>query len=71
LGVTFFTILLLVYHFKQRIINIELRTDKMFEIVNNIVESENKKYEPDFAERTTTPHTHGVIEHTTPMAETR
>jgi hypothetical protein len=37
----------------------------MFEIVNNIVsEIENKKYEPDFAERTTTPHTHGVIEHT-------
>jgi hypothetical protein len=38
----------------------------MFEIVNNIV-SENEN--TIFAERTTT-HTHGVIEHTTPMAET-
>jgi hypothetical protein len=42
----------------------------MFEIVNNIVSEMKIKNEPDFAERTTT-HTHGVIEHTTPMAETQ
>jgi hypothetical protein len=37
LGITFVLILLLVYHFKQRITSIEKRSDTMFEIINNIV----------------------------------
>jgi len=38
LGITFVLILLLVYHFKQRITSIEKRSDTMFEIINNIVQ---------------------------------
>jgi hypothetical protein len=37
LGITFVLILLLVYHFKQRISAIEQKTDTMLEIINNIV----------------------------------
>lgn len=37
LGITFILILLLVYHFKQRISTLEQKHDTMFEIVNNIV----------------------------------
>jgi len=37
LGITFVLILLLVYHFKQRISVIEQKTDTMLEIINNIV----------------------------------
>jgi len=37
LGITFVLILLLVYHFKQRIISLEKKSDTMFEIINNIV----------------------------------
>jgi hypothetical protein len=37
LGITFVLILLLVYHFKQRISTIEQKTDTMLEIINNIV----------------------------------
>lgn len=37
LGITFVLILLLVYHFKQRIITIEQKSETMFEIINNIV----------------------------------
>lgn len=37
LGITFVLILLLVYHFKQRLNEMEQKSDKMFEIVNTIV----------------------------------
>lgn len=37
LGITFVLILLLVYHFKQRLTDMEQKSDKMFEIVNTIV----------------------------------
>lgn len=37
LGITFVLILLLVYHFKQRLNSIEQKNDTMFEIINNIV----------------------------------
>jgi hypothetical protein len=37
LGITFVLILLLVYHFKQRISVIEQKSDTMLEIVNNVV----------------------------------
>lgn len=38
LGITFVLILLLVYHFKQRMSSLEEKGDTMFEIINNIVE---------------------------------
>lgn len=37
LGISFILIVLLVYHFKSRIIALETKTDTMFEIINNIV----------------------------------
>jgi len=37
LGITFILILLLVFHFKQRLANLEQKNDTMFEIINNIV----------------------------------
>jgi hypothetical protein len=37
LGITFVLILLLVYHFKQRINSIEQKNETMFEIINNVV----------------------------------
>ena len=37
LGITFVLILLLVYHFKQRVTSIEQKGNTMFEIINNIV----------------------------------
>jgi len=37
LGITFVLILLLVYHFKQRMVILEQKGDTMFEIINNIV----------------------------------
>jgi hypothetical protein len=64
LGITFVLILLLVYHFKQRIFTLEQKTDTMFEIINNIVKElsnlkfsfvqqfqyANEKDEPSFRE---------------------
>ena len=38
LGITFVLILLLVYHFKQRLNIIEQKNDTMFDIINNIVQ---------------------------------
>jgi cobalamin biosynthesis protein CobT len=38
LGITFVLILLLVYHFKQRISSLEHKCDTMFEIINNVVQ---------------------------------
>jgi len=37
LGITFLLIIMLVYHFKQRIVALEHKHDTMFEIVNNVV----------------------------------
>jgi len=37
LGITFVLILLLVYHFKQRMVILEQKGDTMFEIINNVV----------------------------------
>jgi hypothetical protein len=37
LGITFILILLLVFHFKQRMSDLENKTETMFEIINNIV----------------------------------
>lgn len=37
LGITFVLILLLVYHFKQRMSSLEQKCDTMFEIINNMV----------------------------------
>ena len=37
LGITFVLILLLVYHFKQRLTALENKSDTVFEIINNIV----------------------------------
>jgi hypothetical protein len=42
LGITFLLILLLVYHFKQRISNAESKQDTMFEIINNLVQEVSK-----------------------------
>ena len=41
LGITFILILLIVYHFKQRMTNLEQKSDTMFEIINNIVKELN------------------------------
>ena len=38
LGITFVLILLLVYHFKQRLSSLENKCDTMFEIINNVVQ---------------------------------
>jgi hypothetical protein len=38
LGITFILILLLVFHFKQRISTLEQKNETMFEIINNIVQ---------------------------------
>ena len=38
LGITFVLILLLVYHFKQRLSTLEQKCDTMFEIINNVVQ---------------------------------
>jgi hypothetical protein len=38
LGITFVLILLLVYHFKQRLSAIEEKSDTMFDIINNVVQ---------------------------------
>jgi hypothetical protein len=37
LGITFILILLLVFHFKQRITSVEKKNETMFDIINNIV----------------------------------
>jgi hypothetical protein len=41
LGITFILILLLVFHFKQRMSDLEEKTETMFEIINNIVKEIN------------------------------
>ena len=41
LGITFVLVLLLVYHFKQRVSGLEHKCDTMFEIINDIVKQMN------------------------------
>ena len=41
LAITFILIILLVYHFKQRIVSLEQKNDTMFEIINNVVKELN------------------------------
>ena len=41
LGITFVLILLLVYHFKQRMTSLEQKCDTMFEIINDVVKELN------------------------------
>jgi len=41
LGITFVLILLLVYHFKQRMTGLEQKCDTMFEIINDVVKELN------------------------------
>jgi hypothetical protein len=45
LGITFILILLLVFHFKQRVADLEEKTTTMFEIINNIVKELNSTKE--------------------------
>jgi len=67
LVVTFLLILLVVYHFKNRVSTMEQRCDTMFEIMNNIVQElnllrRNQKMSFDGGEHTSMPPTH-AIEH--------
>ena len=41
LGITFVLILLLIYHFKQRLTASESKQDTMFEIINNLAQELN------------------------------
>ena len=41
LAITFLLMLLLVYHFKQRLVSSEQKQDTMFEIINNLVSEIN------------------------------
>jgi hypothetical protein len=59
LGITFLLILLLVYHFKQRITNNEQQLNTMFELVNNVVqEINNIKASVALMNRPSTPYPH-------------
>ena len=67
LVVTFLLILLVVYHFKNRVSTMEQRCDTMFEIMNNIVQElnllrRNQKMSFDGGEHTSMSPTH-AIEH--------
>ena len=61
LGITFLLILLLVYHFKQRIVANETKQDHMFELINNIVqEINNIKTSVALMNRPSTPYPHNL-----------
>lgn len=61
LGITFLLILLLVYHFKQRIVANEAKQDQMFELINNIVqEINNIKTSVALMNRPSTPYPHNL-----------
>ena len=61
LAITFLLILLLVYHFKQRIIATETKQDHMFELINNIVqEINNIKTSVSLLNRPSTPYPHNL-----------
>tara|TARA_B100001287_G_scaffold270997_1_gene270628 strand:- start:38128 stop:38751 length:624 start_codon:yes stop_codon:yes gene_type:complete len=61
LGITFLLILLLVYHFKQRIMTAESKQDTMFEIINNLAqEIHNIKTTVALMNRPSTPYPHNL-----------
>ena len=61
LGITFLLMLLLVYHFKQRLITAETKQDTMFEIINGLVqEIQTIKGVISLANRPHTPYPHNV-----------
>ena len=56
LGITFILILLLVYHFKQRLSNLEQKSDTMLDIVNNVVKEMGVIKVLASSRQTTQPH---------------
>lgn len=62
LGISFVLILLLVYHFKQRLITAEGKLDTMFEIINNLAqELSNVKSVIVHNNRPSTPFPHNAV----------
>jgi hypothetical protein len=62
LGITFVLLLLLIYHFKQRLTVTESKQDTMFEIINNLAqELNNMKMGISLMERPPTPYPHNHI----------
>ena len=61
LGITFVLLLLLIYHFKQRLSVAESKQDTMFEIINNLAqELNNMKMNLSLMNRPHTPYPHNV-----------
>lgn len=61
LGITFVLLLLLIYHFKQRLSVAEKKQDTMFEIINNLAqELNNMKMSLSLMNRPSTPYPHNV-----------
>jgi len=61
LGITFVLLLLLIYHFKQRLSVAENKQDTMFEIINNLAqELNNIKMSLSLMNRPSTPYPHNV-----------
>lgn len=61
LGITFVLLLLLIYHFKQRLSVAENKQDTMFEIINNLAqELNNMKMSLSLMNRPPTPYPHNV-----------
>lgn len=61
LGITFVLLLLLIYHFKQRLTIAEGKQDTMFEIINNLAqELSNVKMNLSLMNRPPTPYPHNV-----------
>ena len=59
LGITFVLLLLLIYHFKQRLTIVENKQDTMFEIINNLAqELNNIKMSMSLLTRPSTPYPH-------------
>lgn len=62
LGITFVLLLLLIYHFKQRLSIAESKQDTMFEIINNLAqELNNMKMSLSLIDRPPTPYPHDHI----------
>ena len=62
LGITFVLLLLLIYHFKQRLSVTESKQDTMFEIINNLAqELNNMKMGLSLMNRPSTPYPHNIV----------
>lgn len=62
LGITFVLLLLLIYHFKQRLTQVENQQDSMFEIFNNLAqELNNIKMTISLLNRPSTPYPHNDV----------